>query len=102
MFSNKERTTAQVNFEKQYCKGFNVGVSLLKAITKDQEAQTKELLHLMILARPKDISYHATLAGFSYEIERIRSREKLKTMKRMAEMESINEKTQDKDQEQTR
>jgi len=100
VFGKKDRTVENDNFSKQYCKGFNVGTSLLKAISPKQREQTKELLHLMILAKPKDISYHATLAGFCYEIELQKNKER--SAKRMAEIEKINEKTKNREQERGR
>ena len=96
----KDKNTKDTRFEKQYCRGFNVGVSLVKQFSPDQQELTKEILHAMILEQPKDVSYHATLAGFSYDI--VNQRNKERQAQRLEEIEKINEKTKNREIERGR
>ena len=99
MFGNKN-TSEDVRFQKKYCKGFNVGISLVKQLSINQRELTKEVLHAMILEQPKDVSFHSILTGFCYEIENERSKELSKS--RMAEIDKINEKVKNREQERGR
>ncbi len=96
----KDRNLVDTCFQKQYCNGFNVGLSLVKKTSPDRWELTKEVLHAMILEQPKDVSYHATLAGFCYEIENVRSKERHD--QRLKEIQKINEKVQNREQEHSR
>ena len=99
MFGNNN-ITEDARFPKKYCKGFNVGISLVKQLSTDRQEVVKEILHAMILEQPKDVSYHAMLTGFCYEIENVKSKELSKS--RMAEIDRINEKPKSRDNEHCR
>lgn len=86
MFSRKDKIEDAV-FQQSYCKGFNVGISMVKHIPLEKREQAKELLHLMILEKPKDITFHSILTGFCYQIEQERS---ISRMKEYEEIEANN------------
>jgi hypothetical protein len=89
----KTKKLPNPNFEKLYCKGFNVGIEISKKISPEFRAQTKELLYLLITSKPKDITFQAILNGYSYQIEQEQY------LKRMAQIKKItaHEKSQEND-----
>ena len=96
----KNITTENTRFNQQYCKGFNVGISLVKKIPTERWELTKEVLHAMILEQPKDISFHSILTGFTYEIVNVRSKEH--QAQRIKEIQKINQKTKNREPERGR
>ena len=92
----KYKSTADTSFQKQYCNGFNVGISLVKKIPPKHWELTKDVLHAMISENSKNISFHSILTGFTCEIVNERNKE------RLAEIQKINEKSQDKEKERSR
>ena len=99
MFNNKN-ISENARFQNQYCQGFNVGVSLVKNIAPENRELAKEVLHAMILEEPKNVSFRSILTGFTYEIIHERSREI--NQQRMKEIEKINQKTKNQEQERGR
>jgi hypothetical protein len=90
MFGNKN-TSEDTSFQKQYCKGFNVGTSLVKNLPSDRWELTKEILHAMILEQPKNVIFHSILTGLTYEIVNERTKE------RLSEIDKINAQAKDLD-----
>ncbi len=96
MFSKKNKEIENAYFEKLYCKGFNVGSRIVQSITKEKRELTRELLHLMVTSKPKDIVFQGMFSGYCFQIEQERS------IERMKEIDKINEKTKDREQERGR
>ncbi len=90
MFGNK-KTFDLKQFSLGYCDGFNAGISLLKKYPPDKKRESvKEVLHSMLQERNKDILFHGLFAGFSYQLEQVKIRERMEQIKEIENSKSPN------------
>ncbi len=92
MFSKKDKKVQDIYFEKNYSKGFNVGVGLVNNVSPELKTNTKELIHLMVLAKPKDLIFQGMFSGYCFQLERERSQKRLQEIEQINEMAKSREK----------
>lgn len=92
MFPKKDKKIQNIYFEKNYSKGFNVGVGLVNEVSLELKEHTKELIHLMVLSKPKDIVFQGMFSGYCFQMERERSQKRLREIKKINDLSKSREK----------
>ena len=94
--SKESKAFQKSRFEKEFCRGFNIGTSIAKEATPELKGSAKELLHQIILSHSPSTIFKGIFAGFSFQLETERK------LKRIKEIQRINANVQNRSPDRSR